>query len=274
MHGHNPPVDEDARRSRRLYALAAVVAAGVAAAGAWAPAGATRLDAPRSDAVPILMYHVVADPPASARLTELYVSAGDFRGQVAWLASHGYHAVTLHALYEHWRSGAPLPRRPVVLSFDDGYLSQYRTALPALRERGWVGVLNLEVANETPSWGLSLRHLRAFVDAGWEIDAHTLTHPDLTTLDPVRLRREVAGSRAVIRRQLHVPVDFFCYPSGRYDAAVVAAVRAAGYLGATTTSYGLARPSQGLFTLSRVRVNRSDGVAGLAAKLRALGEPG
>jgi len=66
-----------------------------------------------------------------------------------------------------------------------------------------------------------------------------------------------------------VPVDFFCYPSGRYDERVVEAVRRAGFFGATTTEYGLARPSEP-FSLDRVRVNRTDGVAGFAAKLRAL----
>jgi hypothetical protein len=67
----------------------------------------------------------------------------------------------------------------------------------------------------------------------------------------------------------HVPVSFFCYPAGRYDDAAVAAVRAAGYVGATTTDYGLATPAD-MYTLKRVRVNGDDGVAGLAAKLTAL----
>ena len=66
-----------------------------------------------------------------------------------------------------------------------------------------------------------------------------------------------------------MPVNFFCYPAGRYDDTVVAAVKAAGFLGATTTNYGLARPSD-LYTLSRVRIDGSDGVKGFAAKLAAL----
>ena len=73
---------------------------------------------------------------------------------------------------------------------------------------------------------------------GWEIDAHTLTHPDLTTVDAARLRREVAGSRRWLRHAFGVPVDFFAYPSGSYNPAVEAAVRAAGYMGATTTAAG------------------------------------
>jgi peptidoglycan/xylan/chitin deacetylase (PgdA/CDA1 family) len=157
----------------------------------------------------------------------------------------------------------------VVLSFDDGYLSQLRNAMPILEARRWPGVLNLEVRNLEPVWGIRPPGVRKLIAAGWEIDAHTLTHPDLTKVDAAQLREEVAGSRRAIRRRFHVPVNFFCYPAGRYDDAVVAAVKAAGYLGATTTNYGLAKPSD-LYTLARVRIDGSDGVRGFAAKLEAL----
>jgi peptidoglycan/xylan/chitin deacetylase (PgdA/CDA1 family) len=215
------------------------------------------------------MYHVLASPPANAPFPDLYVRPEDFHGQVAWLAAHGYHAVTLRRVYDFWRGKRALPRRPVVLSFDDGYHSDFTVALPTLRDRRWAGVLNLEVANLKPVWGTRPGMVRKLIAAGWEIDAHTLTHPDLTTLGPAELRNEVAGSRAAIRRRFGVPVEFFCYPAGRYDDAVIAAVREAGFLGATTTNEGLARPDS-LFTLNRVRVHASDGVNGLAAKLTGL----
>ena len=69
----------------------------------------------------------------------------------------------------------------------------------------------------------------------------------------------------------HVPVDFFCYPSGRYDRRVIGAVRRAGYLAATTTDDSLARPGH-LYTLGRIRINGSDGVSGFASKLTALSQ--
>jgi peptidoglycan/xylan/chitin deacetylase (PgdA/CDA1 family) len=221
---------------------------------------------PHDAPVPILMYHVLAPPLPGAPYPDLYVKPADFRRQVAWLAAHGYHAVTLRRVYDYWRGKRALPRKPVVLTFDDGYHSDFTVALPTLRARGWPGVLNLEVRNLRPVWGTRPGMVRKLVAAGWEIDAHTLTHPDLTTLDPAELRRQVAGSRAAIRRLFHVPVDFFCYPSGRYDDAVVAAVREAGFLGATTTEEGFARPGSP-YTLARLRVDGGDGVAGLAAKL-------
>jgi peptidoglycan/xylan/chitin deacetylase (PgdA/CDA1 family) len=224
---------------------------------------------PHDQPVPILMYHVIAVAPASARFPQLFVRPSDFAGQVRWLAAHGYHAVTLRRVYDYWRVGDALPRKPIVLSFDDGYLPDDTRARPLLAARRWPAVLNLEVDNLRSTGDLPPWRVRRLIGAGWEIDAHTITHPDLTTLGAARLRTEVAGSRAIIRRTFHVRVDFFCYPSGRYDAAVLAAVRSAGYLGATTTQYGLASP-RALFTLRRIEVLGSDGVAGLARKLEDL----
>jgi peptidoglycan/xylan/chitin deacetylase (PgdA/CDA1 family) len=223
---------------------------------------------PHNGSVPILMYHVISTPPATAPFPDLYVPASEFAGQMRWLARHGYHAVTLREVYDYWRKGYALPARPIVLSFDDGYLSDATHALPVLRRYRWPGVLNLEVRHAEPH-DLPVWRIRQLIANGWEVDAHTITHPDLTTVGDARLRYEVAGSRARIRRLFHVPADFFCYPSGRYDAHVIAAVRRAGYLAATTTNYELAKPSR-LYTLGRIRINGSDGVRGFASKLLAL----
>jgi peptidoglycan/xylan/chitin deacetylase (PgdA/CDA1 family) len=224
--------------------------------------------APR-EPVPILMYHVINAPPPGTAQPELWVSRRDFVGEVSWLAGHGYHAVKLQQVWDAWHRGGLLPRRPIVLSFDDGYHSDLVNAMPVLREHGWPGVLNLQVSQTRED--LKPPAVRALIRAGWEIDSHTLTHPDLTTVDAARLRDEVAGSRQVLRRKYGVPVDFFCYPAGRFDARVIAAVRAAGYLGATTTLEGLASPRESPYQLRRIRINGSAGVAGLAAALRAAG---
>jgi peptidoglycan/xylan/chitin deacetylase (PgdA/CDA1 family) len=239
----------------------------VAASAALSFAGpATSSGLAHDQPVPILMYHVVSAPPPGATYPELYVRWGDFSAEMSWLARHGFHAVTLDRVYAYWTKGSPLPKRPVVLSFDDGYLSQYTHAFHTLSRRHWPGVINLAVGHLRPLTGLRPWRIRKLIAAGWEIDAHTITHVDLTTVDDVRLRREVAGSRTLIRREFHVPVDFFCYPSGRYNARVIAEVRRAGFLGATTTNYGLAAPPD-YYTLSRIRINGSDGLRGFATKL-------
>jgi peptidoglycan/xylan/chitin deacetylase (PgdA/CDA1 family) len=221
---------------------------------------------PHDTPVPILMYHVLAEPPPNAPYPELYVKPADFEAQVHWLAQQGYHAVTLRRVYDFWRGKRVLPRKPIVLSFDDGYRSDFAVALPVLRKHRWPGVLNLVLKNLTPVWGARPGIVRKLIAAGWEVDAHTINHLDLTTLSADRLKQEVAGSRAAIRNEFGVPVDFFCYPAGRYDDAVIAAVKAAGFLGATTENEGFAKPHD-LYTLSRVRVDATDGLGGLARKL-------
>ena len=246
-----------------LLAVAVLVIAAVLSAGAG-------FSATRADPVPILMYHVIGDPPARAPYPGLYVTKSEFATQVRWLETHGYHGVTLTEVYEHWRYGRRLPRRPIVFTFDDGYRSVYETALPVLHSRSWPGVVNLELRFVNTSWGLSRSHIRRLLRSRWELASHTINHPDLTSLPASTLRAEVEGSRTQLRKEFHVPVSFFCYPAGRYDARVIAAVQAAGYLGATSTRSGLARPME-LWDLARVRIERGDGVAGLAERLAALG---
>lgn len=225
---------------------------------------------PHDAPVPILMYHVIAASPARAAYADLWVRPGAFARQVAALARAGYHATTLSAVWRAWHGHGTMPRHPIVLSFDDGYQSQSTYARLTLDRRGWPGVLNLAVKNVGIAGGLSRAEVRAMISDGWEIGAHTLTHVDLTTVDSAQLVHEVAGSRAWLRRVFGVPVDFFCYPAGRYDPAVEAAVHAAGYRGATTTNEGIASHHGDPYAMPRVRVTPEMTAADLIALLRQL----
>jgi peptidoglycan/xylan/chitin deacetylase (PgdA/CDA1 family) len=224
---------------------------------------------PRRTAVPILMYHLVNTPPPGTAYPELWVPADAFRAQVQTLADAGYHGVTLDQVLDNWQKRIALPAKPIVISFDDGYGSQERNAMPILRALRWPGVLNLEVKNLSIAGGITKRQVRKLIGAGWEIDAHTLTHRDLTTLDPATVRHEVAGSRAALRRDFHVPVDGFAYPAGRYDATAEAAVRAAGYRAAVTTDPGLAHMDADRAALPRIRVNGTDSATAVLDAVRA-----
>jgi peptidoglycan/xylan/chitin deacetylase (PgdA/CDA1 family) len=170
------------------------------------------------------------------------------------LAHAGFHATTLGAVWGAWHGHGTMPRHPIIVSFDDGYQSQSTVARLALDRLGWPGVLNLEVDNVRLKGNLGRAEVAAMLRDGWEVDAHTLTHPDLTTMDPARLAREVAGSRRWLRHAFGIPVAFFCYPAGRYDARVEAAVRSAGYAGATTTQAGIASSHADPYALPRLRV--------------------
>jgi peptidoglycan/xylan/chitin deacetylase (PgdA/CDA1 family) len=224
-----------------------------------------RLRGPHNRPVPILMYHVLGRTPTGAIYPQLFVPPAELAAQTDWLAAHGYHGVTLAQVFAYWGRAAPLPPKPIVLSFDDGYLSDYTVALPTLGRHGWPGVLDLAVRNLTRG-DIEPWQVRRLLAAGWEIAAHTITHVDLTTLDSAKLREEVAGSRAELQRLFGTPVQFFCYPLGHYDGPVLAAVKAAGFLGATTENRGLARRAEP-FTLDRIGIEPSDGVAGLVQKL-------
>jgi peptidoglycan/xylan/chitin deacetylase (PgdA/CDA1 family) len=217
---------------------------------------------PYTGPVPILEYHVLGAAPADAPYPELYVSRPDFHRQMDWLEAHGYEAVTLEQVQDAWYRGEALPAQPVVLSFDDGYRPQFTYALPELRRHGWAGVLNLKAEGSD----LYESNVEAMLAAGWELASHTIDHSDLTTLGSAELEEEVAGSRALLRREYGVPVKSFCYPAGQFDATVIAAVEAAGYAGATTEIPGYAERGAP-YELARFEILGSSGVPGLAADL-------
>jgi len=217
---------------------------------------AVRDGPPGTTPVPILMYHVIAAPPAGAPFPGLYVPPQEFEEQMHALRSAGWHAVTLDQVRAYWLHGTPLgPGRPIVVSFDNGYQSQYTKALPVLRSMGWVGDENIQLSGLPPSQGgLGSDEVRGLIAAGWELDTQGISHADLITLDPQQLAYQVAYARRVLQQRYHVPVNWFCYPSGHYDDAVVDEVRAAGFVGSTTVVPGWAAPGDDPYRLHRLRV--------------------
>jgi peptidoglycan/xylan/chitin deacetylase (PgdA/CDA1 family) len=211
---------------------------------------------PARVAVPILMYHVIRPAPPGAPFPALYVPRSEFAAQMRTLKSAGWTAVTMDQVWDAWKHDTALPAgRPFVLTFDNGYESQSNEAMPVLRRLGWVGVLNVQLTGLPPSQGgLTDEAVQRLLAAGWELDTQGFSHADLVRLGPADLRREVAGSRRVLQRRWHVPVHWFCYPSGHYDARVVAAVQAAGYRGSTTVIPGWGRRASDPFRLPRLRV--------------------
>jgi peptidoglycan/xylan/chitin deacetylase (PgdA/CDA1 family) len=229
---------------------------------------------PGTQPVPILMYHVINPPPPGAPFPGLYVPSGEFAAQMQALAGAGYRAVTLDQMWAYWRRGAGLPPgKPIVLSFDNGYQSQYTNALPVLRRLGWVGDENMQLSGLPPSQGgLSQREIEGLVTAGWELDTQGFSHADLITLDPAQLAYQVATARQTIKRRYGVPVNWFCYPSGHYNPTVVAEVKAAGYVGSTTVVPGWAGPDGDPYRLPRLRVLGGTSPEALLGEIAAVRE--
>ena len=225
---------------------------------------------PAAAPVPILVYHVINTPPAqSTAPAALYVPTGEFSSQMHALKANGWHAVTLDQLQAHWTRGVSLGvGKPVVITFDYGYASQYTNALPVLKGLGWVGVDDLQLGGLPPSdGGLSDAQIRGLISAGWELDTQGASPADLTALDPGQMRAEVATARQTLRSRYRVPVNWFSYPSGDYNSTVIAAVSAAGYVGATTVNPGWASPQQDRFRLPRLVVVAGTSPAQLLAQI-------
>jgi peptidoglycan/xylan/chitin deacetylase (PgdA/CDA1 family) len=217
---------------------------------------------PYTGPVPILVYHALGNPPPGDAYPGLYVPFDEFRAEMQWLHDQGYQAVTLDEVMNAWYHGGTLPAKPIVITFDNGYPQQATFGAAVLSQYGWPAVLNEITANH-----LTDARIRSLLAIGWEVDSHSVTHPDLTTLPPAELRYQLVASRQFLQKTFGIPVNSFCYPSNRYDAAVIAAVRAAGYTNALTENPGYATRSDP-YLLNRFEIERGQGVAGLAADLR------
>ncbi len=211
---------------------------------------------PGTATVPVLMYHVINPPPAGAPFPGLYVPSDEFAAQMQALKAAGWHAVTMDQLKAYWTRGVPLgPGKPIVLTFDNGYASQYENALPVLKRLGWVGNENIQLTGLPPSQGgLTDAQVRGLIAAGWELDTQGISHADLITLDASELQYQIATARQTLQKRYGVPVNWFCYPSGHYDATVIAAVKAAGFVGSTTVIPGWASGGEDPYRLPRLRV--------------------
>ena len=204
--------------------------------------------------VPILVYHSIAKHRAGqdGEQRELDVDTTVFRDQMSYLASHGYQVISFPTLVDALQHGTAVPPRSVVITFDDGWESQYSVALPVLRQLHFTATFfifsqPIGVDRGYMTWP-QIKELQA---AGMTIAAHSRTHPKLT-LPTVSLASEVAGSRADIQREIGVAPDIFAYPYGIWDDRVAAAVRSAGFQAARALSGGEWNSSSSLFALHSV----------------------
>jgi peptidoglycan/xylan/chitin deacetylase (PgdA/CDA1 family) len=225
----------------------------------------------RQLSVPILMYHRInyassGEPEITRRLT---VHPTDFARQMRWLKRHGYRTVTQRQLFAALMHGRPLGRKPIMITFDDGYRDAYYKAAPVLSKLGMRAtayVISGRVVNGDRTF-LSLGLLRRLERSGVEIGSHSMSHRDLTQLSDRELLAELRGSRRALERGLGHPVQWLAYPFGCYDPRVERLARSAGYVLAVTTELGAYQSASRPLRLRRLRVLDSTGVPGLASLL-------
>ncbi len=231
---------------------------------------------PEAVHVPILMYHYISPLPANADVyrRNLTVAPELFEAQLQYLPEQGYQTVTLFDVYDALATGRPLPEKPIVLTFDDGYKDAYTDALPLLQKYGYVGIFFLLATPahyEAPNY-MTWTDVQAMADVGMSMQAHGRDHHDLRDRDNEFLVYQILGAKEAVEAHSNQPVRFFCYPSGRYDDDVLAVVESAGYLGAVTTEWGATQRLDNRYTWPRIRVNGEWSLAQFTKVLRELEE--
>ncbi|MGW8381073.1 polysaccharide deacetylase family protein [Streptomyces sp. ODS28] len=214
--------------------------------------------------VPVLMYHAVGHAPAKAAYG-LSVSPGAFAEQMEQVAQHGCTPMTTEELAHAWRNGGVLPRRPLLITFDDGYEGVHRHALPALRKHGFRASLFVTTgwlrgpheAGGALDTMLDWDQVRELEAHGVEIGGHSHTHPQLDQLEDEVLAHELRHCRELVAEETGTKPVSFAYPYGYSSRRVRRAVRESGFGQSLAVNNALAARCQGPYALTRLTVRRS-----------------
>ena len=205
--------------------------------------------------VVILMYHGI-DKVQNTTFNERFFSVANFEQQIAAFKKH-FHILT----YSDFINGNySKSKTNVLLTFDDGYEDFYTNAYPIFKKYGWtatVYIITGKIGGDYMTWD-QIRELSA---AGFEVGAHTINHPDLSTLSEAKQHTEIFGSKQTLETELGKPVTTFAYPSGKHNDTTVSLVKAAGFTTAVTTAFGPVKssdPNPLLYTRYRMSPDMSD----------------
>jgi peptidoglycan/xylan/chitin deacetylase (PgdA/CDA1 family) len=229
--------------------------------------------------VPILTYHEVSPRPHRS-FRRYSVTPSQFARQMRWLALAGYESIDMDALFGARLGQGGLPKRPVVITFDDGFQGCVEHAVPVLRAHGFTAVFFLVAGlmGQTSRWMLpdpgvelalmSWATARWLVAEGFQCGAHTMTHPRLPALEAGRLRAELEDGRSRLEQELSRPVLHLAYPYGAYDPTVRELVAEAGYTTACSTRAGLSPADDDLLAIHRITIHGHDSLLDFASLLR------
>jgi peptidoglycan/xylan/chitin deacetylase (PgdA/CDA1 family) len=217
---------------------------------------------PRTVRVPILTWHRVAvfANEYTKSIPDETVEPSVFAQQIAALANHGYHPISQLQLFDALFHGASLPSKPVLLTIDDGYVDDVKTILPILRAHHFIATFYIITRRFHEPGFLNATEVRRLDAAGMDIGAHTRNHVPLASVPASERPGQILGSRRDLERVLGHPVQWFAYPFGSVDAAVVAELRRDGFVLAVTTAGGSSESSLAPLTMPRIHIGRAAGV--------------
>lgn len=236
--------------------------------------------------IPILMYHQVI-PQSSPVFRKYAITPRAFAQQMAWLARAGYSTINLDMLLAYRRGQLEIRRRPVIITFDDGYRDLFEHAVPILESHGFTAVFYLVTGlmGRTSRWLVAERGVefpvmdwdaaRQLSAAGFACGAHTVSHPRLPNLPEAACRGELVQSRLILEEQLGHEVRHLAYPFGRYSDRVRAIAAESGYQTACSVDIGISTAKDDVLALHRVPVSGYDSLVDFIWRLRTaypLGE--
>jgi peptidoglycan/xylan/chitin deacetylase (PgdA/CDA1 family) len=219
----------------------------------------------------ILTYHRVGPhprfmPPMTRALT---VTPAAFAQQMRWIVAHGYHPISQRQAFAALEWNAPLPPRPVMVTFDDGYRDVLWNAMPVLSRLhipATAYVITSRISGSDISF-LTWDELRQLEHHGIAIGSHTVDHAEIPSLSDARALYELSASRRALERGLHHPVPWFSYPAGKITPHAADLVRAAGYLLAVTTRPGSLQQAADPLALHRDEVLATTSLSDLSRML-------
>ena len=221
--------------------------------------------------VPILMYHYISELPADADDIRkgLTVVPPLFQAHMQYLSDAGFTPISLYELNAALTTGAPLPPKPIVLTFDDGYNDAYTNVFPILKQYGFTGtffIITARVDANDPTY-VSWAQVKEMSDAGMSLESHTKDHFELRERDYDFLIYQLKGSLESLKAYTGRTPRMISYPVGRYDLAVLTVADELNAEIAVTTTSGDLQTTSGRLHLPRVRVLGNMSVAALASVL-------
>ena len=201
-----------------------------------------------AEGVSVLMYHMIGDEPDNgAILTEK-----NFRRQLELIRAGGFHPISMEELYAYVTEGAPLPEKPVCITFDDGYTDNYSIVYPLMKEYGYPWTVFVITGDVGKPNRMTWEQLSEMAESrAVTIASHTATHPELAQISPAAARVDLETAQKALRDRLGIENHWLAYPYGSYNAEVMEIVKSLGIRMVVTSDGGRVHKGDSPYRLRR-----------------------
>lgn len=201
--------------------------------------------------IPVIMYHSIK----YEKNNPVRLSKDIFESEMKYLKDNKYTTLTLDELYTFFQNNTPVPKKSVVLTFDDGYKDNFETAYPILKKYGFKATVFVITNCIGTGEYLTLPQLKELDKNGFDVESHTANHETLSELSYDKQYDTVSNSKEKLEKLLNKKVKYIAYPCGKYNKNTINAVENAGYKLALTTDGRWSDKSDGIYTLDRVFIS-------------------